>query len=86
MKKEHMTDKSTPYVDVDHTAERYVWATNEESRLQGLSAYLIQSIAQRHGGNAQIDLVNQSIDIHVPDQNKVACTREMEDKVGLSLR
>ncbi|MHC4638193.1 MAG: hypothetical protein ACYTBV_11945 [Planctomycetota bacterium] len=64
-------------------AEAYVWATNEESKRQGMLSYLIRSIAQRHGGNAHVDFFEQSIDINVPNEEKLACTREIQEKVGL---
>jgi hypothetical protein len=66
-------------------ADGYVWATNEESKRQGVYSYLIQSIAQRHGGNARIDFFNHSIDIDVPDEQKLACAHEIQEKVGRTL-
>lgn len=68
-----------------YVAETFIWATSEGSRQQGIDSYLIQSIAQRHGGDAHIDFFRQSIDINVPDEKKLACTREIEEKVGLAL-
>jgi hypothetical protein len=73
-------------VDDRVAAESVVWATNEESRQQGISSYLIRSIAQRHGGDAHIDFLRQSIDINVPDEKKIACTREIQEKLGLPLQ
>ena len=73
-------------VDDRVAAEAVVWATNEESRRQGISSYLIRSIAQRYGGDAHIDFLRQSIDINVPNEKKIACTREIQEKVGLPLQ
>lgn len=77
-----------PYREGDdiYVAEAFVWATNEESRRQGVDSYLIRSIAQKHGGDAHIDFFKQSIDINVPDDKKLAFTREIEKKVGLALQ
>jgi hypothetical protein len=73
-------------VDDRAVAESYVWATNAESKRQGMSSYLIRSIAQRHGGNAHVDLMEQSINIHVPNEKKLACTKELEETIGLSMQ
>lgn len=65
-------------------AEAYVWGTNEDSRRQGISSYIIQSIAQRHGGNADIDFFGQSLSINVPDEKKLECMKEIQEKVDLT--
>ena len=44
-------------------AEEFVWATSEELRRQAVSLYLVQSIAQKHGGHARIDFSNHLLDI-----------------------
>ena len=81
-------DKIEKYGKVDDraAAEAVVWATNEQSRRQGISSYLIRSIAQRYGGDAHIDFFRQSIDINVPEEEKLACTREIHETVGLPLQ
>ena len=87
MNRQVLPNRTRQYKDDDDisVAERFVWATNEGSRRQGINSYLIQSIAQRHGGDAHIDFFRHSIDINVPDEKKLACTREIEKKVGLTL-
>ena len=87
MKNEHDSKHIAMLAKADESrlAENYVWATSEESKRQAISSYLIQSIAQRHGGNARIDLFNHSIDIDVPEEEKLACAREIQEKVGLAL-
>jgi hypothetical protein len=87
MNTEYAQDISRNYEKADYreAAEEYVWATNDESKRQGMSSYLIRSIAQRHGGDAHIDFFRQSIDINVPDEKMIACTREIQEKVGLPL-
>jgi len=75
------------YLEADDisVAESFVWATSKGSRRQGVHSYLIRSIAQRHGGDAHVDFFKRSIDINVPDEKKLACNREIEEKVGLAL-
>lgn len=65
-------------------AEAYVWGTNEDSRRQGISSYIIQSIAQRHGGNADIDFLGHSLSINVPEEKKLECMKEIQEKVDLT--
>ena len=62
--------------------ERYVWSTSEKSRLRALSLYVIQSIVERHRGSIKINLATDTINIDLPDEEKVACAREIEEQVG----
>jgi hypothetical protein len=71
-------------VDDKAIADEYVWATSEEARQQAVSLYLIHSIAQRYGGKAQIDFDNYSINLDVPNEQKLACLQEIERKVDLN--
>ena len=84
---EYAKDISRHYEKAEYraAAQDYVWATNALSKRQGMSSYLIRSIAQRHGGDAHIDFFRQSVDINVPDEKKIACTREIQEKVDLPL-
>ena len=87
MNTQHTQESSLNHRKADDraAAEAVVWATSEESRRQGISSYLIRAIAQRHGGDAHIDFFTQSIDINVPNEKKIACTREIQEKVGLPM-
>lgn len=80
----HKPSGSYGFVDDKSVAEEYVWATSEEAKRQAVSLYLIQSITQRHGGNAQVDFENQSINLDVPDDQKMACVQEIEEKVDMT--
>jgi sensor histidine kinase regulating citrate/malate metabolism len=60
----------------------YVWATSEKTRMRTLSLYLIRSIVEKHGGTINIDLATDTINIDVPEQEKVACAQEIEEQVG----
>lgn len=62
--------------------EHYVWSTSEKSRLRALSLYVIRSIVERHGGSIEIDLATDTINVDVPDEEKVACAQEIKEQVG----
>ena len=62
--------------------EHYVWSTSEKSRLRALSLYIIQSIVERHRGSMEIDLATDTINIDLPNEEKVACAKEIEEQVG----
>ena len=62
--------------------EHYVWSTSEKSRLRALSLYIIQSIVERHRGSMEIDLATDTINIDLPNEEKVACAQEIEEQVG----
>ena len=65
-----------------HLPDDYVWATSEEAKLRALSLYRIRSIVERHGGTVEIDTATETININVPDNEKVACAQEIEEQVG----
>jgi hypothetical protein len=65
-----------------HQLEQYVWSTSEKSKLRALSLYIIQSIVERHGGSIDIDLATDTINIDLPDEEKVACVQEIAEQVG----
>ena len=44
--------------------------------------YVIRSIAERHGGSIEIDLATDTINVDVPDEEKVACAKEIGKQVG----
>ncbi len=66
-------------------AEDYVWATSEESRRSALSMYLIGSIVHKHRGTVEINPETHSINIDVPDEEKLACAEELSKKVNMTL-
>jgi len=68
-----------------HWDEDYVWATSQESKRYALSLSLMGSIAHKHGGTAQIDPETHSINIEVPDDQKLACAEELSRKVDMTL-
>ena len=63
-------------------AEYYIWSTSEKSKLRALSLYIIQSIVERHRGSIEIDLATDTINIDLPDEEKVACVQEIQEQVG----
>jgi sensor histidine kinase regulating citrate/malate metabolism len=63
-------------------SEQYVWSTNEESRLRGLSLFLIRSIVEKYGGTLEIDLATDTINIDVPQESEQVCAQEIEKQVG----
>lgn len=65
--------------------EDYVWATSQESKRHALSLSLIGSIVHKHGGTVQIDPETHSINIDVPDEEKLACAEELGRKVDVTL-
>jgi hypothetical protein len=62
--------------------EHYVWSTSEKSRLRALSLYIIQSIVERHRGSIEIDLATDTINVELPEEEKVACAQAIEEQVG----
>jgi hypothetical protein len=68
--------------DAMHTAESYVRATSEESRLRALWLYLTRAIVERHGGTVDIDLATYTIKIDCPTKEQYACALEIKEQVG----
>ena len=54
----------------------------EQMRLRALSLFLIRSIVASHGGTIDIDLSTNTIEIDVPEEEQVACAKEIEDQIG----
>jgi hypothetical protein len=73
-------------VDESRFAENYVWATSEESRRHALSLSLIGSIVHKHRGTVRIDPETYSLNIDVPDEEKLACAEELGRKVDMTLQ
>ena len=55
---------------------------SEQVKLRATALYLIRSIVERHGGTIDIDLRTNTINIDVPEKERVACAQEMEEQVG----
>ena len=70
-----LSDETQPHED-------FVWATSEQTRLRALSLYIIRCIVEKHGGNVEIDLATNTIDIDVPDEARLDCAQEIEEQVG----
>ena len=71
--------------DESGLAEDFVWATSEDSRRHALSLFLIGSIVHKHRGTVRIDPETRSLDIEVPDEEKLACAEELGKKVDMTL-
>jgi hypothetical protein len=69
-------------VEDDGGPEDYVRGSSERARQRALSLYLIRSIVEKHGGNVQIDLATDTINIDVPKEEEIACAQEIEKQVG----
>jgi len=84
MRQESHWNKSDELNQVDgkHVPEDYVWARSEEARLRALSLYVIRSIVEKHAGTIDIDLATDTINIDVPEEEKLACAQEIEEQVG----
>ncbi len=59
----------------------YIWSTGEKAQLRATALYLIQSIVDRHGGSAEVDLATNTINIDVPKNEQVACAQEIEEQM-----
>ena len=71
--------------DESSLAEDYVWATSEDSRRHALSLSLIGSIVHKHRGTVTIDPETNSLNIEVPDEEKLACAEELGKRVDMTL-
>jgi len=69
-------------VEDDDRPQDYVWGSSEQAKQRSLSLYLIRSIVEKHGGNIQIDLATDTINIDVPKEAEIACAQELEQQVG----
>ena len=87
MKDKHNNRSVDMLIQNDETRwdEDYVWATSQESKRHALSLSLIGSIVHKHGGTVHIDPETHSINIDVPDEEKLACAEELGRKVDMTL-
>lgn len=65
----------------DHPQD-YVWGSSEQAKQRSLSLYLIRAIVEKHGGTIQVDLATDTLYIDVPQEEELACAREIEEQVG----
>ena len=63
-------------------AEDFVWSTNERAKQRAVSLYQIQSIVEKHGGTLEIDTATDTLNITVPEKERIACAQELEEHVG----
>ena len=56
---------------------------SEKMRMRALSLYIIRSIVERHNGTIEKDLITDSIDIDLPDDEAAACAQEIGEQMGL---
>ena len=70
-------------IDVFELARAFVWGSSPESKREAASVYVIHAIAKKYHGKAEVDLASHSIDIQVPDEQKAACLKEIEEKTGM---
>jgi len=75
------TEKSSPSDGV-YIPEDFVWGTSEKAKSRALSLYIIRSIVEKHGGTVVIDVATNTIDIDVPEKERLACAQEIEENVG----
>ena len=75
------TEKSIPSDDV-YIPEDFVWGTSKKAKSRALSLYIIRSIVEKHGGTVVIDMATNTIDIDVPEKERLACAQEIEENVG----
>jgi hypothetical protein len=59
------------------------WSRGEKAQLRATSLYLIRKIVERHGGTMEIDLATDTIDINMPEKERVACAQEIAEQVGV---
>lgn len=55
---------------------------SQEARLRATALYLIRSIVEKHGGTVEMDLATDTLNIVVPDKERVACAQEIEEQIG----
>jgi sensor histidine kinase regulating citrate/malate metabolism len=53
-----------------------------KTEIRATALYLIRSIVEKHGGTIEMDLATDTINIDVPEKERVACTQEIEEQVG----
>ncbi|MGD8513230.1 MAG: hypothetical protein PVG85_04695 [Deltaproteobacteria bacterium] len=54
---------------------------SEKSRIRTLSVHIMRSIAERHGGTVEKDVLTDTIDIWVPESERAVCAQEIQAHV-----
>ena len=54
---------------------------SEKSRIRTLSVHIMRSIAERHGGIVEKDVLTDTIDIWVPESERAVCAQEIQEHV-----
>jgi hypothetical protein len=54
----------------------------QEAGLRATALYLIRSIVEKHGGTIEMHLATDTININVPEKERIACAQEIEEQVG----
>jgi hypothetical protein len=68
--------------DEEEDPQDYVWGSSSQAKQRSLALYLIRSIVERHGGSVEVDLAADTLYIDVPEEEELACAREIEEQVG----
>ena len=68
--------------DTSGAAEDFVWSTNERAKQRAVSLYHIRSIVKKHGGTLEIDTATDTLNITVPEKERIACAQEIEEHMG----
>ena len=58
----------------------------QKAQLHATAFYLIRSIAEKHGGTVEMDLATDAIKICVPEKERVACAKKIEEQFGAAPR
>ena len=58
----------------------YKWSTNEKEQFRDHALQTIASIVAKHGGTVRV--VGKTLDIDVPDENKVQCAMDIQDAMA----
>jgi hypothetical protein len=56
--------------------------TSEQSIQRAQSLQIIASVVERHGGTYTVDMITDTINIDVPEEEQLACAQEIEEQVG----
>lgn len=54
----------------------------QKAQLHATALYLIRSIVEKYGGTVEMDLATDTININVPEKERAACARHIEEQFG----
>jgi hypothetical protein len=49
-----------------------------------LLLHMVRCVVEKHGGSIKLDEKNKSMFLSIPENNKAACFKELEDTIGPS--